>query len=116
MVVERILQFIDYKRISKSEFYRKTGLSNGFLDKVKDIGSSKLELILKAYPEINLKWLVLGEGEMLIVGSVDVISDRDQYIIELQKKNIEFMEIEIDELKKELSSTDSAKKVVGKNL
>lgn len=64
-MIDRILQFIEYKDINKSIFYKETGLSNGFLDKVKDIGASKLELILKTYPEINFKWLLTGEGEML---------------------------------------------------
>ncbi|MGR3790702.1 S24 family peptidase [Flavobacterium sp. TN-1] len=66
MITDRILQIIDYKGISKSKFYKDTGLSNGFLDKVKDIGVSKIEYILKAYPEININWLLLGTGEMLV--------------------------------------------------
>lgn len=66
MIVERILQIIDYKGITKSKFYKETGLSNGFLDKVKDIGTSKLDYILRTYPEVNINWLVTGRGHMLI--------------------------------------------------
>lgn len=66
MIVQRILDFIEYKGIRKSQFYRETGLSNGFLDKVKDIGTSKIEYILKAYPDLNLDWLVLGKGAMIL--------------------------------------------------
>ncbi|MDM1397087.1 peptidase S24 [Myroides odoratimimus] len=65
MLIDRILKIIELNKISKSEFYRKTGLSNGFLDKVKDIGASKLEQILKSYPNISEKWLLTGEGEMI---------------------------------------------------
>ncbi|MXS70254.1 hypothetical protein GSF70_03410 [Flavobacteriaceae bacterium W22] len=64
-MIDRILQIIDYKGITKSKFYKDTGLSNGFLDKVKDIGVSKLDYILKAYPDINIKWLISGDGDML---------------------------------------------------
>ena len=64
-MIDRILQIIDFKGINKSIFYKETGLSNGFLDKVKDIGASKLELILKSYPEISMEWLLTGKGEML---------------------------------------------------
>ena len=64
-MINRILQFIDYKGINKSNFYKSTGLSNGFLDKVKDIGVSKLELILKNYPELSTEWLIFGTGNML---------------------------------------------------
>lgn len=65
MIVDRIFQIIDYKGITKTNFYREVGLSNGFLDKVKDVGASKLELILKKYSEINPEWLITGNGEML---------------------------------------------------
>ncbi len=64
MIVERILQFIDFKGINKNKFYIETGLSNGFLDKVKDVGASKIENILNAYPEISPDWLVMGKGTM----------------------------------------------------
>ncbi|MDO4729092.1 MAG: transcriptional regulator [Bacteroidota bacterium] len=61
----RILQFIDYKGISKLSFYKEVGLSNGFLDKNKSIGGVNLVKILNKYPEINPLWLLLGEGEMI---------------------------------------------------
>lgn len=64
-IKERILEFLENKDISKREFYLKTGLSNGFLDKVDNIGSDKMEKILSAYPLLNLYWLVTGEGDML---------------------------------------------------
>lgn len=65
MIVDRILQIIDYKGINKRKFYSETGLSNGFLDKVKDVGASKVEHILNIYPDISLEWLLTGSGEML---------------------------------------------------
>lgn len=66
LIIDRILQIIDFKGINKNKFYKEAGLSNGFLDKVrKDIGSSKIEQILNAYPEINPDWFLTGEGNML---------------------------------------------------
>ena len=64
MIVDRILQLIEYKGINKRKFYIETGLSNGFLDKVKNIGGSKIEKILIAYPDINPEWLLTGNGNM----------------------------------------------------
>ena len=61
---ERILQFIEYKKISKNKFYKETGLSNGILDKQGGISSDSLEKIYCVYPEINLDWLLTGKGEM----------------------------------------------------
>jgi hypothetical protein len=66
MTTERILQYLDYKGINKRQFYLKTGLSNGFLDKVKDIGSSKIEIIIYCYPDINPMWLLTGKGKMIL--------------------------------------------------
>ncbi|CAA9198231.1 helix-turn-helix transcriptional regulator [Flavobacterium collinsii] len=65
MIINRILQIIDYKGINRRKFYIETGLSNGFLDKVKDVGASKIEQILRIYPEISPEWLLTGKGHML---------------------------------------------------
>jgi len=64
MIVDRILKIIELNQINKSQFYKITGLSNGFLDKVKDIGASKIEHILKSFPDINAEWLITGNGSM----------------------------------------------------
>lgn len=62
---ERILEFIEYKGISKREFYAATGLSNGSLDKSANVGSDKLEKIISAYPELNLYYLINMSEVML---------------------------------------------------
>jgi hypothetical protein len=62
---ERILQFVEYKRISKSRFYKETGLSNGFLDKNNNPCVDKVEQIIYIYPELNPEWLITGKGSML---------------------------------------------------
>ena len=62
---ERLLQFVEYKGISKYEFHKKNGLSNGFLDKSRAIGTDKCARILENYPEINPEWLITGEGKMI---------------------------------------------------
>jgi hypothetical protein len=65
MIQKRILQFLAYKSLSKYKFYQETGLSNGFLDKEGAIGTDKCERIISVYPEINLEWLITGNGAML---------------------------------------------------
>lgn len=62
---ERLKQFIEFKEISKYKFYKDLGLSNGFLDKEGNIGSDKCEKIIYQYPELNILWLLTGEGEMI---------------------------------------------------
>lgn len=63
--VDRILQFIEKKGITKYEFHKKNDFSNGFLDKSRAIGTDKCAKILENYPEINPEWLVTGNGNML---------------------------------------------------
>ncbi|WP_235317826.1 S24 family peptidase [Porphyromonas gulae] len=41
------------------------------------IGAEKLEGILMAYPELNKKWLLAGEGSMLVNGSNNVVVGGD---------------------------------------
>jgi transcriptional regulator with XRE-family HTH domain len=67
--LRRIKQFIDYKGLSVKRFEEYVGMSNGsFASQLKNnktIGVDKLEKILFIYPEINLDWLLTGDGEML---------------------------------------------------
>ncbi len=65
MIVDRIRQIIAYEKISTRQFCLKVGVANGFLDKVKDVGSEKLAKILYAFPDISPEWLLTGKGEML---------------------------------------------------
>ncbi|MFS4470041.1 peptidase S24 [Chryseobacterium sp. T20] len=98
-VKERILVFIKYKGLNKSQFYKNTGLSNGFLDKVNDIGISKGAKILQAYPNINPEWLFTGNGEMLInkqesKQEYEILTD--QYCIDFLKKTGKYKILKID--------------------
>jgi len=62
---ERILEFIDYKKISNREFNRIIGVSPGFLGSNSDIGSKVVSKIMDNFPEISLMWLISGKGDML---------------------------------------------------
>ncbi|MBF0648092.1 MULTISPECIES: S24 family peptidase [Dysgonomonas] len=80
---DRIIQFIDKQGISKNKFYNQTGVSNGTLDKKSGITGETIAKIYTAYPEINLEWLISGEGEMIkssLFWSYDNLqSVREQY-------------------------------------
>ena len=64
-IIDKLLIFIEKKNISKRIFYLNTGLSNGSLDKGSTLRTDSLEKIISAYPEINIDWLITGNGEML---------------------------------------------------
>lgn len=63
---QNLLTFLNYRQESKSDFYKKSNLSNGFIDKLGDRLSIKSQSrISKAYPELNINWLLTGEGTMI---------------------------------------------------
>lgn len=62
---ERIIFFCSSVGITKAEFERRAGLSNGYINSVKRSVGSKLDPILEAFPELNKNWLLFEEGEML---------------------------------------------------
>jgi len=63
---KKILQYLEFKDISQGKFCRKIGVSNGFLASGKHIGSEKLKIIRDNYIDLNMNWLIYGEGEMII--------------------------------------------------
>lgn len=62
---DKIKQFLESQGISKNKFYAATGLSQGFLDSGKSLGADKVKIIINAYPELSIKWLILDEGSMI---------------------------------------------------
>lgn len=65
-VKERLVEFIKYKRISQRKFQETAMISNGFVSNIKkSIASDTIMKISKAYPELNIDWLLEGEGEMI---------------------------------------------------
>lgn len=113
MIIDRIKQIIDYKHISVRKFCIEIGVSNGFLDKVKDVGVEKVAKILNTYPEINPEWLVTGKGEMIKQQHSPQLSidtsriDELNEMIDMQRKLIKNLEAEVKRLEKELEKTQS---------
>lgn len=75
---ERFEKFFEYKHITRSDFEKRCGLSNGYTRNLRDSPSSKkLKDILTAFPEINPLWLQTGDGDMLVG---DVNSPVEQHV------------------------------------
>lgn len=65
-IKNRTIQFIKENHITKAEFERRCGLSNGYINSMREgFGVKKLEQVLQAFPDLNREWLLYGEGEML---------------------------------------------------
>lgn len=62
---DRIIEFLQAKGVSKNQFYIKTSIANGTLDKKSGITGDTISKVYQSYPEISLEWLIAGEGDML---------------------------------------------------
>lgn len=66
-IKERLVTFLDYLRIGQNKFETNVGISIGYVNKVKNsIGSEVIEKIVNAYPELNINWLIMEKGSMLL--------------------------------------------------
>ncbi len=111
---ERILQFLDYKGISKNKFYQETGISNGTLDKSSGLSLETVEKFYTIYPEINPDWLITGKGDM-------IKSDKNLNVISSNRKTtdgrIEEQEVPLYDFEataglKDLFNSDTPRKVL----
>ena len=65
-IKERIIEFINYKGISKNAFETTCNMSKRYLSNLKGTpGARIIKNIHDAFPELNTTWLITGTGEML---------------------------------------------------
>lgn len=65
-VKQRLIAFIDYLGKSKNAFEKDCGLSKRYVSNISSsVSPAKLKLISLKYPELNIEWLLTGEGDML---------------------------------------------------
>jgi hypothetical protein len=66
MLKDRLLELIKMEGLNNNQFYKKTGLGIGFLDKVGEkLKRPSIEKISATFPHWNIDYLQNGEGEML---------------------------------------------------
>ena len=71
-IKDRLLLYCKYAKIPVSRFEKEAGLSNGYFNQVQKKPSlDKLDKINKAYPDLNVNWLVYGTETMIIGGKVN---------------------------------------------
>ena len=65
-VKERLLAFIEYKGMSKNKFETLCGLSKRYVSNIsQSIQPGVCKRISLKFPDLNMGWLLTGEGEML---------------------------------------------------
>jgi hypothetical protein len=66
MLKNRLLELIEMEGLNNNQFYRKTGLGIGFLDKVGEkLKRPSVEKISTSFPHWNIDYLQTGKGEKL---------------------------------------------------
>lgn len=85
---ERLLQFIQYKTGGKqADFAELMGWLPQYLHKLLKeggIGIRPIVALLEKFPELNARWLLLGEGAMLNTGA-DAVKSHLLKLLELEK-------------------------------
>lgn len=62
---ERLKEFLSYKKIGRNRFEDQIGVSTGYVSsKSMTITSDVIEKTKRMFPDLNLDWLIIGEGEM----------------------------------------------------
>lgn len=77
-VKDRLLQFIANKGIGQAKFEKICGLSNGYINNIKNTPSVLLlQKMVYAFPDLDLEWLVLGNAASGTPTERNVLSDKD---------------------------------------
>ncbi|WP_051435815.1 hypothetical protein [Tenacibaculum sp. 47A_GOM-205m] len=102
---EKILEFVGTTGLNKTQFCKKCGLSNGYLDTKGAITTDKLVSILENFRMLNLKWLLFDEGEMILSSEKkDMVNEEPStYKLEKTKNDLEIFALnaKLEALKKE---------------
>jgi hypothetical protein len=96
--MDRLGEFIQYMRLSPRAFEMSIGISNGYFAKQMkngSIGSNILQKIHEKYKILDVKWIITGEGQMIIKRYIKRIGDPE---IDDMKARIELLERKFEDL------------------
>ncbi|MGB1041747.1 MAG: hypothetical protein ACPGVD_12805 [Flavobacteriales bacterium] len=93
---DRFSTFLAAKKLSQSKFARLTGyeqknVSSFLTKKVKFPRIDLVVVLAKYFPELNLRWLLLGEGEMWVDPSVAIDKTSIQVLLKNQAEVLELL-------------------------
>ena len=99
--IDRLMQFIQQAGLSARQFDISIGAANGYTLRMKknraSIGSDVIENIVRTYPQLNVSWLITGEGEMLKPKATTEPIEFEELPLEKQKEIEEIIEKKIRE-------------------
>jgi hypothetical protein len=115
--IERIAIYLQFKSINPHSFERKIHLSNGYFAKqLRNLGSIGTDILLKIhehYPDLNLLWVLTGEGEMILTGessATQSILNEFPMRYESENKKLKNLELDLEKLNDTIKDKD---KIIG---
>jgi hypothetical protein len=103
--IERIAMYLHFKSISPHAFERNIHLSNGYYSKqLKNLGSVGSDILIKIhhhFPDLNILWVLTGDGQMLAEDTLKVSnSQKDDFTFryESENKKLKIMESDVEKL------------------
>ena len=124
-IKQKILKYLIFKRVTKYNFYKNTGITRGVLDQNNGITEENIHRFLVYAKDISLSWLFLDKGEMILNETENtIVREPIEYynlkeckFCEEKDKRIDALERiirtqgeYIDTLKNECSSSESGQK------
>ena len=118
--IERIAIFIHFKKITPHAFEQKIELSNGYFSKqLKHLGSVGSDILIRihqTYTDLDILWILTGEGQMLKLAEQES-QQIDDIILEdftnkytSENKKLKKLENDFDKLQTSLSDKE---KIIG---
>lgn len=75
-VKKRLIKYLGYKKIGQKRFALSVGLSSGYVNAIKNsIQPATIEKISIQYPDLNVAWLLTGQGAMINEQSTNSMID-----------------------------------------
>lgn len=105
-VKEKIIQYIEYKKISKNSFEKSIGVSKSYLGNTKSISADVLNKICIVYSDVSAEWLLRDQGSMIKTTSGMVSEDDQNNSIDMEIKTL------LDVIKRQNAIIDNLEKEV----
>ncbi|WP_395765232.1 hypothetical protein [Elizabethkingia anophelis] len=94
-VKERLRAYIKFKGVKINSFEKTIGASNAYVNNIRlSIAPEKLEQIAKNYPDLNIEWLLTGNGEMISMEGKELDPN---YSVPARRKDDTVTQVDSDE-------------------
>jgi hypothetical protein len=117
-LIDRLYRYLESQSISAYAFEHTCGLSNGYLGKQSrgkgNVGSGVLEKIKANYPDLNIHWLVTGQGnmqtnhyELLPIKELNELNEEGRNYLQIQATLIQSLQQQIQQLEKTIADKET---------